>query len=103
MSNSHTMPSLSPQEITLAYRRLHRTLLRAVQYSKPGRFVVRDRIRTAFRSSSHVDYDAKRFERTLEFFDGAARVHSLEHKIVKNLVHVWWERGKLAGVRLYVS
>lgn len=87
--------SVSQRELVLAYRRLYKGLLHAVQYSQPARYVVRDRMRRAFSKSTLEDYNADRIERTLEFLDGAARVRGLEHKILKNLMHIWHEQRKL--------
>lgn len=96
------MSSLSKSEIRLAYRQMYKHLLRAVQYSKPARFLVKDRVRKAFRNSGPESYDATRFARTLEFLDGAAKVRGLEHRILKNLMHVWWEQRKLPYLQMYV-
>jgi hypothetical protein len=87
----------SQTEIITAYRTLHKSLLRAVRYSKPARFVVRDRVRNAFRTRTVEQYDAACIARTLEFLHGAETVTGLEHKILKNLVHVWWEEKRLRG------
>ncbi|SMR44809.1 unnamed protein product [Zymoseptoria tritici ST99CH_3D1] len=81
-----------------AYRHLHQHLLRAAQYSKPARYIVRDRLREAFRTCKPKDYDAARIARTLEFLNGAAKTTGLEHKIVKNWVHAWWGREKTPGM-----
>ena len=94
------MSSPSGETILTAYRHLFKRSLRAVQYSKPARFVVRDRMRKAFRDSPVDAFDAQRVAKTLEFLSGAAKTKGLEHKIVKNLMHVWWEREKL--VRMFV-
>ncbi|GAB7348436.1 hypothetical protein MBLNU459_g6856t1 [Dothideomycetes sp. NU459] len=82
-------------EVILAYRNLYRHLLRAVQYSKPARYTARDRLRHNFRTNPHSTFDAARIARTLEFLDGAARTKGLEHRIVKNLLHVWATKGSL--------
>ena len=97
-------PGMSPSrsEVILAYRHVYKHLLRAVQYSKPARFVARDRVRRVFRKSTEENYDASRIARTLQFLDAAAKVKGLEHKIVKNLMHVWWEQQKFAGPQLCV-
>jgi len=79
----------------LAYRHLFKHTLRAVQYSKPARFVVQDRMRNAFRGSPPETFDASRIERTLQFLDGATKSKGLEHKVLKNLMFVWWEQKKL--------
>lgn len=88
------MPA-SHAEVILAYRHLYKHLLRAVQYSKPARFVVQDRMRNAFRDAALENFDANRIGRTLQFLDGAAKSTGLEHKILKNLMFVWWEQKKL--------
>lgn len=81
--------------IVHAYRHTFKALLRAVQYAKPARFVARDRIRSAFRGARQEDYDAVKLARTIELLDHAARTRGLEHKIVKNLMHAWWERERM--------
>lgn len=89
---------MSNVAIIHGYRHLYQHLLRAVQYSKPARYVVQDRLRKAFRTCKLETYDAARISRTLEFLDGAAKSTGLEHKIVKNWVHVWWGRGQNVGL-----
>lgn len=79
-------------ELLLAYRHVYKALLRAVQYSKPARYVARDRVRDAFRNQPIEHFDAARLSRTLEFLNGATKVRGLEHKILKNLMHVQWQR-----------
>ncbi|KAK5167992.1 uncharacterized protein LTR77_006559 [Saxophila tyrrhenica] len=91
-------PSPSKQEVTHAYRHLLRAGLHAVQYSKPARYVIRDRLRYAFRHHPPGHFNAARVNRTLEFLEGAAGSKGLEHRVVKALVHVWWERGKGMGM-----
>ncbi|KAF2767952.1 DUF1763-domain-containing protein [Teratosphaeria nubilosa] len=85
----------TPHDLITAYRHLLRHSLHAVQYSKPARYVVRDRLRANFRSSTPDDFDAAKVQRTLEFLDGAAKTRGIEHKVLQNLCYVWWERGKL--------
>ena len=95
------MPPPSTQEVISIYRLLFKSSLRAVQYSRPARFVVRNRLRKAFRDASGTTtYDAGRVARTLEFLDGATRVKGLEHKILKNLMHIWWEQSKLMNAQV---
>lgn len=90
----------SRQEVLRAYRHLSQHLLRAVQYSKPARFVVQDRMRNAFRNASSGTFDRTKIDRTLQFLDGAAKSKGVEHKIVKNLMFVWWEQKKLFRTHL---
>ena len=92
----------SHSEIILAYRHLYKHILRAVQYSKPARFIARDRIRTAFQLLPAEAYNGTQVSRTLDFLDAAAKTKGLEHKVVKNLMHVWWEQQHLKGAKLYV-
>jgi len=81
-----------PTTIPHAYRHLLRALLRSVQYSKPSRYIVLDRLRSAFRSNPAHDFEPQKIARTLEFLDGATKVRGLEHKILKNLCLVWYWR-----------
>ena len=80
-------------EVIHAYRHLLRAGLRAVQFSKPARFAVRDQLRDGFReAASAAELDGQRVRRTVHFFNAAAREKGLEHRILKNLVRVAWER-----------
>jgi hypothetical protein len=86
-----TMPN---EAVVHAYRHILRQSLRAIQFSKPARFTLRDRLRSAFRKGSASDFDRKRITNTLEFLQYATKQNGLEHKIVKNLLHVWWNQDK---------
>ena len=90
--------SASQKEIVLAYRHLYQHLLRAVQYSKPARYVVRDQLRNAFRKPTSEPYNPAVISNTLLFLDNAAKSKGLEHRILKNLVHVHWGRQKVKAV-----
>lgn len=79
----------SKQELIHAYRHLYKHLLRAVQYSKPARFNACSRLRHEFRTNPVSKFNAARVSRTLEFLDAAAKSAGLEHRIVRNLMHVW--------------
>jgi hypothetical protein len=81
---------MSQQEIVHAYRHIFRHGLRAIQFSKPARFTLRDRIRLAFRKGAASDFDARKIQNTLEFLQYATKENGLEHKIVKNILFVWW-------------
>ncbi|OMP86391.1 hypothetical protein BK809_0003561 [Diplodia seriata] len=78
------------RDILRAYRRLYTWGLRAVQYSMPARFTLRDRLRRIFRTNDRASFDQRRIDNTLEFLRGATRERGLEHRIVKRLIHVWW-------------
>ncbi|KAI2631889.1 hypothetical protein GGR54DRAFT_3972 [Hypoxylon sp. NC1633] len=72
-------------KVTHAYRLLYRGLLHAVQFSKPARYIARDRLRAAFREEQ-AKLDPRSAIRTLRFLEAAARTRGLEHKILKNLL-----------------
>jgi hypothetical protein len=91
--HSH-VATMSRQAILHAYRHLYRQSLRAVQFSKPARYTLRDRLRLAFRKGDTTDFVPTKIENTLEFLGYATRENGLEHKIVKNLLFVWWAQDK---------
>jgi len=80
----------SRQQILHAYRHLYRHGLRAVQFSGPARYTLRDRLRRAFRVGKLEDFDQKRIDSTLEFLRGATMNRGLEHRILKNLLLTWF-------------
>lgn len=69
----------------MAYRKLYQASLAAVQYTVPQRYVVRDKLRKAFRMTPASHYNQRRIENTIQFLQTAAEKRGLEHKIVKNL------------------
>jgi hypothetical protein len=77
------------REIILAYRHLYKHGLRAVQYSQPARWTLRNRLREKFRTGTNSEFNQKKIDNTIEFLKGAARERGLEHRIVKRLLHVW--------------
>ncbi|KAF2873411.1 hypothetical protein BDV95DRAFT_604918 [Massariosphaeria phaeospora] len=83
---------MSSAQVVHAYRHLYRSGLRAVQFSKPARYTLRDRLRLAFRRGTVADFSPHKIANTLEFFGYATRENGLEHKIVKNLLLVWWDQ-----------
>jgi hypothetical protein len=82
------------QDIIHAYRHLYRHSLRAIQFSKPARYTLRDRIRLAFRRSPATNFNPQRIANTIEFLQYATRENGLEHRILKNLLHVWWVQAR---------
>lgn len=86
--------SLMPtnQDIVSAYRNLYRVSLRAIQFAKPARFVLRHRLRTRFREGAIEDFDADKIARTLEFLEHARTSRGLEHKLLKNILFVWGKK-----------
>lgn len=85
---------MSREEILHAYRQLYRHSLRAIQFSKPARYTLRDRLRLAFRRGHATDFDSHKIKNTREFLEHATHENGLEHKIIKNLLFVWWGQKK---------
>lgn len=81
---------MTQTEVIHAYRHLYRAGLKAVCYSYPARYCVRDLLRGAFRSKD-AQFDERAIKRTLWFVKAAARELGMEHKLVKNMlmVHYW--------------
>jgi hypothetical protein len=93
------MPGPTPTQLIHAYRHLYRGLLHAVQFSKPARYQGRDKLRTAFRKDDPSQFDQERITRTVEFLSLAAKERGLEHKLVKNLLHMSWAEKDLTARR----
>ena len=75
--------------IPQAYRNLYRAALRATLYSSPARFIIRNRLRSAFRAPPNKQkhpFDPLRINRTLLFLRSAAESPNLERRVVRNLV-----------------
>ncbi|KAK3387098.1 hypothetical protein B0H63DRAFT_447986 [Podospora didyma] len=85
------MSTTNVVDLLPAYRRLLRAGLRAVQYSKPARYLLVDKVRAGFRHRDGV-FDAERVRRTTWFLNAAAQSRGIEHRIVKNLLFVAWMR-----------
>jgi hypothetical protein len=83
---------MASEGVIHAYRHLYREGLRAIQFSKPARYTLRDRLRLAFRKGSPHDFEPQRVANTLEFLRYAIKENGIEHKIVKNLLFVWWSQ-----------
>lgn len=84
---------MASEQVVHAYRHLYRGLLRAVQFSKPARYVARDQLRVAFREPGAVP-DTRGIARTIRFLEAAARERGLEHKILKNLLMTQFFRNR---------
>jgi len=80
----------SSHQIVSAYRDLYRTALHAVRYARPARYVIRDRLRRAFREAPAEDFEPARIANTLRFLEAAGADRGLEHRVLKTLCHVWW-------------
>lgn len=83
---------MSRADVVNAYRQLYKHSLRAVQFSKPARYTIRSRLRECFRKGSAQDFNQARVDNTVEFLKAATREKGLEHKIVKNLTHLWFHQ-----------
>ncbi|KAF2747685.1 DUF1763-domain-containing protein [Sporormia fimetaria CBS 119925] len=88
---------MARREIVRAYRHILRQSLRAIHFSKPARVTLQDRLRLAFRQGNAQDFDRRKIANTLEFLRYAAAENGLEHKILKNLLYIWWH--EFAGDR----
>ncbi|QSZ33396.1 hypothetical protein DSL72_002984 [Monilinia vaccinii-corymbosi] len=86
------MPSTRKDHIH-AYRNLYRALLHAVQYAKPARYMGRNILREEFRKADPATFDPVRIDNTIAFLNLATKETGLEHKLVKNLLRVKYERG----------
>src|SRR4051794_11389190 len=84
----NTIPSKA--HVYSTYRSLFRAGLRAVQFSTPARYAVRDKLRAAFREAA-PSFNQARINNTLQFLRAASIHLGTEHKIVRNLclVHYW--------------
>lgn len=87
-------PAMTTTDIVHAYRHLLRQSLRAIRFAKPARYQLIDRLRLAFRKGTAADFNPERIDNTLEFLRYAEAENGLEHKIVKNLLYVWWNQAR---------
>jgi len=93
---------MSKQEIIHAYRKLYRSGLRAVQYSKPARYSLQAQLRAAFRETG-ATFNAEGCRRTVWFFNAAAQEAGLEHRILRNLLRVAHMRRKRGDSWAHIS
>lgn len=82
---------MSSAELVHAYRQLLRAGLRAVRFSQPSKSVITQALRDGFRDPQGT-FEAERVRRTVWFLLQAGAKRGLEHKILKNLCRVRWER-----------
>lgn len=84
---------MSKTQIISAYRRLYKAALKAVRYSTPARYQVRDIIRHAFRTESADSLNPLRVRNTVRFLKQADKVNGLEHRILRNiLISCYWRK-----------
>ncbi|CAK7209196.1 hypothetical protein SBRCBS47491_000359 [Sporothrix bragantina] len=103
---------MSNTELVKAYRSLYRSALRAVQFSKPARYVVRDQLRAAFRGQRTTltsaannegaqPFDPERIRRTVWFLNAAAASRGIEHRVLSNLLKTaYWRRRRAESQQL---
>jgi hypothetical protein len=96
----HSVPfsQMEDRLVINAYRHLYKRGLQAVRHATPARHVLRQTLRSSFRSESRTEFDPAKIARTLEFLDHAAESNSYEHKILKNLLHVRYYEQPLARI-----
>lgn len=83
----------SSRQLLHAYRHVYRQSHRAIKFSLPARYPLRKQLRILFRNGDANSFDPTKIENTLTFLRHAEEVSGLEHKILKNLLRVWfWER-----------
>ena len=83
---------MTDKEIIQAYRHLYRAALLATHRASPAKHVIRERIRTAFRTEPRESFDQQRVKNTKAFLDRALKDAGMEHRILKNLLHVrYWQ------------
>jgi hypothetical protein len=94
---------MTNKAILHAYRNLYRNALRATHRSTPAKHVIRETIRTAFRTESAMHFNLQRVKNTENFLKRAERNTGMEHRILKNLLHVrYWQHHAKRDNRLYV-
>ena len=94
------------KQLVRAYRSLYRSALQGVLYASPARYQIRDTMRAAFSPESLETFDARQVKNTVEFLKRAAEYNGIEHKVLKNLVHVrYWQSAasKDTRLRMWVS
>ncbi|ETN45672.1 uncharacterized protein HMPREF1541_09505, partial [Cyphellophora europaea CBS 101466] len=79
---------MSTKEIVSAYRSLYKRGLRAIRYSRPARYNLRDILRRSFREEPSSSFDPERLTNTLRFLQRADVDNGMEHKIIKNLLFI---------------
>ena len=87
------MTTFSSASVVTAYRSLYRSGLRAVKYSRPARYVMRDVLRKAFREGSPADFNVTKIQNTVTFLQNAVTTRGIEHKVLQNILRYrWWEK-----------
>jgi len=96
--------SMTTTETLRAYRHLYGAALRAVRHSSPAKYQIRDTMRSAFRNGSVENLNRQKVENTLQFLRRAESHAGMEHKILRNLLHVrYWQNQGRRDNRLLVT
>jgi hypothetical protein len=94
---------MTEQAILRSYRHLYRNALRATHHSSPAKYVIKATLRTAFRDEPIENFDIRRIKNTEAFLRRAEQDTGMEHRILKNLLHVrYWQHHGRRDNRLYV-
>jgi len=77
--------------VTSAYRQLLRVSLQAVRFSTPARYQVQGILRDSFRNLPAAAFTPRKVKNTINFLEQAREHNGLEHKILRNILHVrYW-------------
>lgn len=93
---------MAPSTTVKVYRDLFRAALKAIHYSTPARYKVRDILREAFRNEPASSLNPRRVANTMRFLRRAQKYNGYEHKILKNLLFIRYWRENMHHSKLYV-
>ena len=87
---------MSQLTVIQAYRHLYRTALLATHRAIPAKYTIRTILRNSFRADTASLFDPGKIANTIAFLQRAKQDTGMEHRILKNLLHVryWQYHGK---------
>jgi hypothetical protein len=89
--------------VVSAYRSLYKAGLKAIRKSVSASFALRSLLRRSFREEAAATYSEERVRNTLAFLENASRYRGVEHKVVKNILHVrYWRERESGPTRMFV-
>lgn len=95
---------MTDQAILHAYRHLYRSVRRATHRAPSAKYVIRETLRTAFRTEPAYNFSLQRVKNTEDFLKRAEMDTGVEHRILKQLTHVrYWQHFGKRENRLYVE
>ena len=94
---------MTSTDIIWAYRHLLRASLQAVRFSTPARYQIRDILRESFRELPSTHFQPRRIVNTLQFIQRASEHTGIEHRILRNILHIRFWRAKKLENPLHVS